>query len=509
MYKKKEYRIVSITVPKEINYDIIFSKITGSEKEISNIKHSILLFLSFLNPTDYYLEKYKSEDYFKSINSVEFNKLTNNKLTKVKRLLLNPDYPVIDINESYQSGNYSKSYRLNEKFFYSPKKTVSIQSKISQNYFDFLETRENKLQKSLEEYRHLTKSYNPKIVTLNPLVTEYINEVEKLIFQKYKNHLSLKDSVLLEGILNRKIKSMRKSVEKIFNGVFGVSISDSNKRLNSIITNMKRELRSFLLIDGESTVEVDINSSHPYILGSIINKNFLYTNDEFSFCNLYKDFYSYINNNSLLKLYNNDFNIVKTYTNNITNPTGSFMFGEINNMDVQNYQKLPFTDGIYNYINKEVFKGLFDEKTIKKGVMNFLNMKKFRTKNFIVKTLIEEFPHVNYFIETIQKLGQTKYNLSILLQRVESYLLLEICGKVLNSNEISFITVHDSVIVNHELGNKTFKMIKNSIEKITGLPMGLKITRNNPFDFINETVEEIWNDSVLTTKKFKIKNDKN
>lgn len=500
MYKKKKYRYINLTVSNEINYQKIFSTLKGSETERTNMEHSILLFLSFLNPTDYYIDKYQSTDFFKFINYVEFGKLTGNRLKQVKDILSDDKYPIIDVNESYQSGNYSKSYRLKEKFFNGSTKTVTIESKISQNFYDFKEKKEKDLENRLSEYYHITEFCKKEVFTFDPVVIDYVNTVEKLLIDKIDNHITLNYSKLLKVVLDRKIKSMRKSINKVFTGEFSVSMSANNMRFNSVFTNMKRELRSFLLINGNPSVEIDISSSHPYILGSIINNDFLNSTNEYSFSNLYNEFYDIlIKDYNTNKLFTTDYNII----NNKDNPTGSFMSREFSLQSVDRYKKLPFSDGVYGYLNNEIFNRVYDEKIIKKGIMNFINMKRFRSKNYIVKTLISEFPGINGFIETIQKVGRSKYNVSLLLQRVESYLLLKVACRKLFENCICFCTVHDSVIVESNLAKKTYEVVKTSIEGTTAIPVGLKIKNSNPFDFIDITVEEIWTDLIELVTKLK------
>ena len=87
---------------------------------------------------------------------------------------------------------------------------------------------------------------------------------------------------------------IEKMVEDVDNGELNYSVSISNHRVNSVFTSMKRELRYFLKSDGKSMVEVDIKTSHPYTLATILTKEFFtQTSEDYNLYSMYPQVHRY------------------------------------------------------------------------------------------------------------------------------------------------------------------------------------------------------------------------
>jgi len=511
----KYYEPVRLVIPESLNYKLIWDKIKDlKHRDKKQVKDSIYLFLSFLYPSEIYLKKYESKNFYKNINSGEFDKLVRKRLTKVVDIL--SDY--IDVDSSYLSGSYSKSYRLKKEYLFSTtERFVTIQSTISQNYFDFRKKKEEEIKKLNNKYKYLIDQYD-RSITIDKNVYQYVNELEV----KLRENISVKfpqqnlDRRILEGCIDRKINMMRNYVEKINKGEFNPSMSISNHRLNSVLTLMKRELRNFLLIDGLPVSEIDIKNSHSYILGSILNKDFFSSDNEFSFVSIYKDLFDKLNNTGIDNKYFNSFlnnkNLYNCLLSSINYNSSSinkynkeeFSLYSImwctfqSSNDIKRYQNLPFQNGIYDYINNEFFEGEKKTESIKKSIMNFHNLKKHRNSDFLIKEMIKRYPSVNTTIEQINGLDNRKGYMSLLLQRVESFLLLNVGSKKLLSEipNIKFFTVHDSIVVQSQQSEKVMNIVSSAISELTGIEIGMKIKNTDPFANINDTVREIWDKTL-------------
>jgi hypothetical protein len=107
------------------------------------------------------------------------------------------------------------------------------------------------------------------------------------------------------------------------------------------------------------------------------------------------------------------------------------------------------------------------------------------------------FPGASKWIEMAHKIiGNTE--LAYLLQRAESYLMLDVVSREFNQkypNEPIF-TIHDAVYLTSEQAVQTMnRMLKNRIKEITGLEVGVKIKSEkiapeNRFD----DIEDLWID---------------
>lgn len=209
-------------------------------------------------------------------------------------------------------------------------------------------------------------------------------------------------------------------------------------------------------------------------------------------------YYNIILNNDSLKNYLfSSSNIV--YYNKGDISLWSIMCGTFSSVkDIKIYNQLPFYTGIYDYINQIFYKGEKSIETIKKGIMNFHNLQKYRKKSPVVKEMVNTFPSVNNIIEQINNLSKNKGYLFILLQRAESYLLLQTGAQKLLERipNLKFFTVHDSLVVPEDQAESVSKILSDSIYKFTGIEIGLKIKRTNPFKNIEETSSEIWKKSL-------------
>src|SRR5690606_34322797 len=99
----KEYPAISLNVSPTVDFDKISQNIKKHLTEWNPKKHqkvleSIQLFLHYLYPSDHFIARYGLTGY-KKINSREFDSITNKLLPTVKRILVDPDYQVIEVNE--------------------------------------------------------------------------------------------------------------------------------------------------------------------------------------------------------------------------------------------------------------------------------------------------------------------------------------------------------------------------------------------------------------------------
>jgi hypothetical protein len=210
-------------------------------------------------------------------------------------------------------------------------------------------------------------------------------------------------------------------------------------------------------------------------LASILNEDFFTsTTNEFSLYQIYNELYlkfKDLNSNSSLS---SNSNIDISNKKNISSIP--FMCGTFKS-EIIKFKELYDGNDIYENINKLVFNGEKTRDQIKDGIMNFLNQSDFRKKSVFISKMKKHFPKINDFIETIQKFDQHKSCSALLLQRVESYLLLKVGAKELLNKipEISFFTIHDSVVVEESRSQEVMEILQTVISEKTGVQIQFKL----------------------------------
>jgi hypothetical protein len=191
--------------------------------------------------------------------------------------------------------------------------------------------------------------------------------------------------------------SIKLSIDRIKNRDYFFNTDLKTGRVFHNYSNMKRELRSCLTIGNKTLVEVDIANSQPYFLAMLLKGD---------------------------------------------------------SLDIKLYKELCISGKIYDYL-MVLFKR--DREYIKKQFLTLLFCKNhwdFKLKS----SFIEHFPNVYKFIE--QQKFDDNSQLAIMLQKAEADIMIGVISARLLSNDIKFITVHDSVMVSSDDIDNTVKIMK-------------------------------------------------
>lgn len=491
-----------IKIPSNIDYDQLFSKIEGKESSKKEQIDATYVVLSFLYPSKKYITETKGFDGFKSINNEVMNKIIRNRFGDVKNRLLDinshPSGAILIVNRKYQSGVKSMSYKLNEELFSNPgEKWVELGSNAEKRLIEYEQGGIAKLEDFKLSYKFLLDQYKSNI-TIDSEAVNYVTTLKSLLLEKVNQFDGDKDEMTKR--VNDTIKGMNFKIRAIQNKNFRPSVSMSNHRLNSVITNLNRELRYYLRINGNRLVEVDIKSSQPYVLGSILTDNFFTgdSNIEFSLINIYPMLYNqlnYINNKSTTVITSL---IEKSIYNNKEGFPKYFMSGGLDNcQEVQSYRNLPFKDGFYQHLNSTYFNGEYDIQKIKDQIMLVLNLRDLNKRKQIelIQSFKENFPEINSFIESLNNFKSLKSAVAILLQRSESYLFLRVGCKVVSEqlHDVPFLTIHDSILIEEQYSEVVPPILKYSINSFTGIEPGVSIkVIDDPMTTLKLDIEEIW-----------------
>ena len=491
-----------IKIPANIDYDQLFSKIEGKENYQRELIDATYVVLSFLYPSKDYIKATNGFEGFKSINNDEINKIIRNRFGKVKSLLLDvnshPSGAILMEKPNYQPGIKSKSYRLNEELFLNPgERWVVLGSNADKRLFKFEQDGIIKYENFKSTYQFLLDKYESDI-TIDNEAMNYVSTLKSLLFEKVNQFDGDKDEMTKR--VNDNIKDLKSKIRSIQKKKFRPSVSNSNHRLNSVITNLNKELRYYLKINGNRLVEVDIKSSQPYVLGSILTNDFFTesTSIDYRLNSIYPQLYNQLNYISSNPTSGITSKIEKSLYNNKEGFPLHFMSGGLDNcQEIQSYRNLPFKEGFYSHFNFSYLNGDFGTQKVKEDIMLVLNLKELEKRKHIelIQQFKIHFPNINSFIESVNSLNVFKSAVAILLQRSESYLFLLVGCKAVNEQlpNAPFLTIHDSILIEEQYSETTKRILEESITNSTQLEAGMSIkTPNNPIENINEIAESEW-----------------
>lgn len=491
-----------IRIPSNINYEKLFSAIEGKDTYKKELIDAIYVILSFLYPSKDYIKATNGFEGFKSINNDEINKIIRNRFGKVKRLLMDvnshPSGAILIEKPNYQPGIKSKSYRLNEELFLNPgERWVVLGSNAEKRLFKFEQDGIMKYENFKLSYKFLLDHYQSNI-TIDNEAMNYVSTLKSLLLEKVNQFDGDKDEMTKR--VNDIIKEMKSKISAIQKKKFKTSVSMNNHRLNSVITNLNRELRYYLRINGNRLIEVDMKSSQPYVLGSILTNDFFTwdTSIDYRLSSIYPQLYSQLyyivskSNTDITSLIGNSI-----YNNKEGFPK-YFMSGDLDNCpEIQSYRNLPFKEGFYSHLNMTFFNRDFGTQKVKDDIMLVLNLKELEKRKHIelIQQFKIHFPNINSFIESVNSLNVFKSAVAILLQRSESYLFLLVGCKAVYEQliDVPFLTIHDSILIEEQYSETIKQILEESITNSTQLEAGMSIkTPNNPIENINEIAESEW-----------------
>jgi hypothetical protein len=261
-------------------------------------------------------------------------------------------------------------------------------------------------------------------------------------------------------------------IEEIERGEFRPTISKSNNRLNSLFTSLPKILRPYLLINGNTIGEVDIVSSQPYILTTILNNSFQ-SNPPIGHYNLntiYPNLETEINN------------IGRNVTNNNGERPHKILGCYLDDNEfnsINQFCNFDFREDFYSHLvteGREI--GIISTRDkVKKDIMNLLfNQDEVVRKHIKTIELVDGvYFGLTRFIERLIYIFGGR-DFALLLQRTESYLILnKFCKKLYETNpQIPFYTIHDSILTDSQSLQIVSELMSETISEITKKPVGLK-----------------------------------
>lgn len=501
-----------VKVPAAVDVNGLVAALKLSPTKSRNLADKIYYFLSLLVAHNDNFRLNEQNGGYRNICSVPIKKvLGNSDYSLILNILLCAENPIIESNNSWHNPSsadkdgFCKGYRLVGKYNSGEGvfKTLSerLSNLVSRGNFDDHDSTEIN-----SEYQFLNNKFAQHKLMVHPAAFEYIYSFgQELLFRiKENNHYQIE---LVHNLIGRWLYYL----DMIERRKIWCSVSSTNHRLSSSITNLPRILRQFLLCDNQLLGMVDISSSQPYILASVMSDSFFTDIDTgYNLFTIYPELYFHLTDNGYISnnTFTSDFKYYSTYTGNTinnyissitynsfysnsSNDTTSFMWCSFFTPDeissISKYKQSPFSDDFYTHVinSSQSTKGIVQLSDIQmqrqklKGSFMYVlfdDNQGHRNHNPNIQMVKSEFPGVDRWIREAHKvIGKT--NFAHLLQRAESYLILKtVCKELIDLYpDIPIFTIHDALLCTPNHLPVITSHLKNRLSEITGVDVGAKM----------------------------------
>jgi len=425
------------------------------------------------------------------------------------------------IKQNLDDGNYeplisSKKYNLAYQYCMGGIVEIELKpSSVQKNYQRYQE--EGYLHKiNLNEgfsTEHLFQQFEGLEIQIMPEIELYKTLYQEEMMKYLKLCWGQKK---LRYLIISKMGQMEQNVADLYSRQFNPIQNVKNLRFHSLFTNILKELRSFIRVNGNHLIEFDLKSSNAYVLACILNHDFFYQKKHG------------LNLNTTFKLLSNkieNLNKIKEQTKTRGTRTEGEEGGRTRRIpymcptfyerdDVLLFRKIPFEEGFYEHLiamakeNHEDlikrFPTLIKRDSVKKMVLSYLTdtEKKHRRNMTIVKLMGKIYPSICEFIDSLLVFKHIDSAMAYLLQRTEAFLVLEILAKKLMKelDLVKIFTIHDCLLIEDKDLNKSeiISKIQKILVEYTGITPGVSIKKINP---ISDVVDIVGN----TVNKLKVK----
>ena len=494
---------MKISINSSINAAELVDALEVSPTRAENLKHKIYYLLSLLTDTNENYRLNTDNGGYHNLCSFELKKILGNKdFYIIRTLLLNPFDPIIEIDRSWYNPNgnsrsgYCQGYRIAPKY-----NTGEVIFKTIPKKLEKVILRRGNIEDAnaaTPNYHFLLTQFECNTISFDPMVYEYLYHFGQMLLQSIQDNNPYQKN-LVHNLIGRWLYY----IKQISEGKTWQNVSIKNHRLNSSVTNLPKLLRPFLLCNGEPLTCVDVSSSQPYLLSSVMQSRFYYdTSVGYNLNTIFPELHKVLVNNGIIdtsisyssnidiKYYTNHTGYTTNSSSNNTNNSTSFMwcnFFTTTELDsINRYTLSPFyldfyknvLDRYYVYTNTPISIQTNDRDKLK-GTMMFVlfdDNQNHRNNNHHIQIFQTVYPGVDRWINQVHKLiGKERF--SYLLQRAESYLLLNVICREFNEQNPTapLLTIHDGVFTTLKHVQKLKGLVLKRLNELTGVLPGCKV----------------------------------
>lgn len=245
-------------------------------------------------------------------------------------------------------------------------------------------------------------------------------------------------------------------------------LDDKGMRFHTAITNCPKLLRNYITIGGQHLVSIDIKNSQPYMLLALLEPN--------NFKKMRNTTHNYLPIPTTLLSTRNIPSIILRHSSEI-----------ISSIEFQEYKKMVTNGTIYDEFEDlvtigpgEIEAGFSARDIVKFRFMLCFYSPNGCNSNGMKSAFRLKFPKIYSLICHLKE--EDHRALSILLQRVESILVLDkICGRIAIENpSIPILTIHDSILTTPNYVDYVVKIIEEESSKYIGVAPKLSLEYCSP-----------------------------
>ena len=395
---------------------------------LSNNKPNFKVEITYFYYVIHYLTvkqiQHKNREYF-SLNSEVFKNVTISNITRYIKILKNGEF--IESDNSYEPGVKSLGYKINPIFL---KGIHSLEL-----------TQDSKLSKNMIKQCYRRKSHVNRLEPyLRAMYDEFLN-----MDMDYQNAIKWTEN----NVNDDQKLSLLTSIYNIQDSRFRYfKRNKTNGRLDTNLTNLKSDLRQFIIGD---YVSIDLKNSQPFLLSILINN--IIDNRDTLCC--------YLSNDNLIKAFGikriKQVLLIHQKQEKAKMVKLRLFYDSVRRGSLYD----DFIECYGNEISRDdvkkiMFKVLFSRNEYHKGYNKIIPYENDKKK------FLRVYPFVAEVIKELKR--KDHKTLPIYLQRLESYLFIDCIAKKLVENGIVPFTIHDSVIVKTKDQTKAIE-IMNSVFK--------------------------------------------
>ncbi len=366
---------------------------------------------------------------------------------------------ILQTVSGYIPGESCKGYQLNHKYLGVPEwYTIT----------DFTLKRclkRNSKKAVSDQYPYLTKWFKHLTVDI-----EQATVSTNILYELKKKCPEYRDRII--GTDRRKDPERQfyhalMMLEHFKNKEYPFYVDEKGKRAHTLITRSNKIIRRFISLDGHPLVSVDLKNSQPYLLLCLTNDKH-FSNKKGGDLQIYRQT-TPPPTKSPISSYNLD-----------SLSISSIMFYNsseiLTSIEFQEYKKLVASGRIYEFfedkltIKEEELRGGMTKRDLIKYRMMLCLYSKNRGYSGGLKTVFKKhFPKLYRFMCEIKEVKHS--TLAILLQRIESYLILDVICKRISEERptLPLFTIHDCIATT--VGNEQYiaDIIKEEMERYVGV----------------------------------------
>ncbi len=327
------------------------------------------------------------------------------------------------------------------------------------------------------KYNHLAKWFNEDLTIDRENAFNYLNfekplyqadytvqiqnrnEIHNTWYESYPEKIANLNRIKVKDPIHR-YNSTFMGIDKIYDHDFNMMVDDTSCRFHSNLTNLSTDYRNFLSYDGKPLVSIDIVNSQPYFSLKFFNIEF-WRNFDFLFYSLFPNSTSISSSLSII--------LVESLQS-------------IDKQEVSHFRKLILSGEFYDYLANEIEYRTGIKYSSRREIKALIFTILYSQNQFLgqpeaapKRVFKELFPGIYQLLSEIKK---ARRNLvPILLQRLESYIVLEIITKRISKEypKLPIFTIHDSIATTAGNEDYVFQVMEEELKRFVGAKPSLRI----------------------------------